>query len=131
MLRDGAAPRFQCDIQHLPVKDNAVDIVFCLHVLEHVRHDKKAIGELCRALKPGGIAYIMVPVDLNRDKTEEWDEPAPDVCGHIWAYSPSDFKHKLDPFQYLEIKPADFLSPEEIRRFRIPDKEILYRCVKR
>ncbi len=131
MLRNGSAPRFQCDIQHVPVKDNAVDIAFCLHVLEHVRHDRKAIAELHRVLKPGSIAYIMVPVDLNRDKTEEWDEPAPDVCDHIWAYALPDFKDKLGSFEYREIKPADFLSPEEIRRFRIPDKEIIYRCVKR
>jgi len=68
---------------------------------------------------------------LNRDETEEWDEPAPDVCDHIWAYALPDFKHRLAAFQYREIKPSDFLSPEEIRRFRIPDKEIIYRCMKR
>lgn len=121
---------FQADIQQLGVKSNSIDIVFCLHVLEHVRHDRDAIAEIRRVLKPGGVAYIMVPFDMTLNETEEWEIPDPDIHYHIWAYSTKDFKDRLDIFDYDEIKPNTFLTGEETRRFRIPPKEIIYRCVK-
>ena len=121
---------FMSDIQTLGVKTNSVDIIFCLHVLEHVRHDCDAIRELSRALKPGGIAYIMVPFDMTLKETEEWEIPDPDIHYHIWAYATPDFKYRLDCFDYQEIKPDTFLTEEERTRFRIPPKEIIYRCVK-
>ncbi len=56
--------------------------------------------------------------------------PDPDIHYHIWAYSSADFKYRLDCFDYQEIKPDTFLSETERTRFRIPPKEIIYRCVK-
>ena len=121
---------FMADIQRLGVKTEALDLVFCLDVLEHVRQDRDAIRELKRVLKPGGIAYIMVPFDMALDETEEWEVPNPDIHYHIWAYATADFKCRLDCFDYQEIKPDTFLSAAERARFRIPPKEIIYRCVK-
>jgi hypothetical protein len=34
-------------------------------------------------------------------------------------------------FDYAEIKPDSFLTAAEQARFKIPPKEIIYRCVKR
>lgn len=121
---------FMADIQQLGVKTDGVDLVFCLDVLEHVRLDRDAIRELKRILKPGGIAYIMVPFDMALDETEEWEIPNADIHYHVWAYSTADFKYRLDCFDYQEIKPDTFLSEAERTRFRIPPKEIIYRCVK-
>jgi 2-polyprenyl-6-hydroxyphenyl methylase/3-demethylubiquinone-9 3-methyltransferase len=39
----------------LPYKDASFDVVFCCDVLEHVRHLSKAISEISRVLKPGGV----------------------------------------------------------------------------
>lgn len=128
--RCAAGTGFMADIQNLGVKTGGVDLIFCLHVLEHVRHDREAIRELKRVLKPGGIAYIMVPFDMTLRETEEWEIPDPDIHYHIWAYSAADFKYRLDCFEYQEIKPETFLSEDERVRFRIPPKEIIYRCVK-
>jgi len=36
------------------IKDESMDVVFCLEVLEHVRNPGKAISEISRVLKPGG-----------------------------------------------------------------------------
>lgn len=41
--------------EDLPVADNAVDIVVCVDVLEHVRDLDAVIGEIRRVLKPGGL----------------------------------------------------------------------------
>ena len=121
---------FMSDVQKMGVKTDSVDLIFCLHVLEHVRRDRDAVHELRRVLKPGGIAYIMVPFDMTLVETEEWEIPDPDIHYHIWAYATPDFKYRLDCFDYQEIKPETFLSKEERTRFRIPPKEIIYRCVK-
>ena len=41
--------------EHLPVADNAVDIVVCVDVLEHVHDLDAVVGEVRRVLKPGGL----------------------------------------------------------------------------
>jgi hypothetical protein len=129
--RCGLGIGFVSDIQDISLKDESVDIIFNLHVLEHVRYDRKAIQELNRILKPGGYAYIMVPFDMNIEESIEFAEPNPDCFDHIWAYALPDFKFKLDCFDYVEIKPDTYLTPEEQKRYRIPDKEVIYRCTKR
>lgn len=122
---------FRSDVQQLGVKSDSFDLLFCLHVLEHVQHDVQAIHELNRVLRPGGIAYIMVPFDMALEKTIGYDAPDPNCWDHWWAYSRFDFKEKLDCFDYEEVKNETFLTKEEIDRYKIPDKEIIYRCVKR
>jgi SAM-dependent methyltransferase len=55
------------NIEALAIEEHAFDMVICLHVLEHV-NDRKAVGELFRVLKPGGILLAMFPI------VEGWDE---------------------------------------------------------
>ena len=50
------------DITNIEFNDNYFDYIFCFHVLEHIPDDKKAIKELYRVLKPGGTAYLAVPL---------------------------------------------------------------------
>ncbi|MFT6748909.1 MAG: SAM-dependent methyltransferase [Flavobacterium sp.] len=59
----------KADICNLPFADNDFDIVFCNHVLEHIPDDTKAMQELYRVLKPGGMAVLQIPQDLNRENT--------------------------------------------------------------
>src|SRR6266567_483298 len=49
------------NIEAMGVGDQSQDCIVCSHVLEHV-DDKKALAEIYRVLKPGGIALIMLPV---------------------------------------------------------------------
>jgi SAM-dependent methyltransferase len=44
-----------------PFKDNVVDVVVMLDMLEHVRDDIRALRETWRVLRPGGLAVVMVP----------------------------------------------------------------------
>lgn len=50
-----------CDGENLPFKDNSVDAIISLAVLEHVKHPWKHAEEMIRVLKPGGIIYVDVP----------------------------------------------------------------------
>jgi len=49
------------DIQSLPFKDNIYDAVICSEVLEHLESLERAVSEIVRVLKPGGILAISVP----------------------------------------------------------------------
>jgi SAM-dependent methyltransferase len=41
--------------------DNEFDLIICYHILEHIEEDMKAMSELYRILKPGGVCMIQTP----------------------------------------------------------------------
>ncbi|HGH3374800.1 class I SAM-dependent methyltransferase [Kluyvera ascorbata] len=74
---------FKVDIQDLPLADRQFDFIFASHVLEHIPDDRKAISEIHRILKPGGIAILPVPIVC--EKTIEYDAPDPEEDFHVRA----------------------------------------------
>jgi len=85
---DGAAPKvmkrirleidrkFEPDLvgsaEAIPLPDSSVDSVLCTQVLEHVPHPWKALSEMHRVLRPGGLALVTVP-QLNELHEEPHD----------------------------------------------------------
>lgn len=65
----------KADLSGLASPDASFDVVICNHVLEHVPDVDKAISEIFRIMKPGGVAILQVPIAL---KLEETIELAPD-----------------------------------------------------
>lgn len=63
----------KADICNLPFEDNSYDVILCNHVLEHISDDTKAMQELYRVLKVGGMGVFQIPQDLNRETTFEDD----------------------------------------------------------
>ncbi len=59
----------KADICNLPFQDNSYDIILCNHVLEHIPNDTKAMQELYRVLKPGGMGIFQIPQELSRPVT--------------------------------------------------------------
>lgn len=53
----------QASISELPFKDKLFDVITCVDVLYHltVKDDTKALSELHRVLKPGGVLIMRVP----------------------------------------------------------------------
>jgi SAM-dependent methyltransferase len=49
------------DLTDYPAVDGAFDLVFCNHVLEHIPDDRRALSELLRIVRPGGIVVLGVP----------------------------------------------------------------------
>ena len=48
-------------ITGIPYPDDAFDLVLALDILEHVEDDLKALQEIKRVLRPGGICVLFVP----------------------------------------------------------------------
>lgn len=124
----------KADICDLPFKDNSFDIILCNHVLEHIPDDTKAMHELYRVLKIGGVGIFQIPQDLNREVTFE-DNTITDkkerarIFGqydHVRVYG-RDYFNKLRSigFKVDEIDYSQKLSREEIEKYCLTKGEIL------
>lgn len=78
-----------CDLQDMPFDDASFDWVICNHVLEHIPDDRRAMREILRVLKPGGIALLQVPLALQRSATDE-DPSLSDPVARIQRFGQSD-----------------------------------------
>lgn len=80
------------DIQSCPeIPDASYDAVICTQVLEHVKDPRKAISEIIRILKKGGVLILTVPFNGAL-------HASPD---DFWRFSPSGLRALLEgcPFQ--------------------------------
>lgn len=50
----------QADILSLPYDDQSFDVVMAAHVLEHLPDPQRAVDEMVRVLKPGGMVFLCV-----------------------------------------------------------------------
>jgi SAM-dependent methyltransferase len=58
------------NIEHIDERDLSYDVVICSHILEHV-DDRKALCEMRRILRPGGIGLFLFPIIEGWDQTYE------------------------------------------------------------
>ena len=129
----------KADICNLPFPDNAYDIILCNHVLEHIPDDAKAMSELYRVLKPGGMAILQIPQDLSRATTFEDNsitdpKKRAEIFGqydHVRVYG-RDYFDKLRAVGFIvqEIDYTRTLSAELVDRFRLAPGEIIPVCSK-
>lgn len=61
------------DIEAIDLADESFDRIVCCQVLEHV-DDRKALAEMFRILKPGGVALLNTPVIEGWEETYEDDD---------------------------------------------------------
>ncbi|MDB2492099.1 methyltransferase domain-containing protein [Gammaproteobacteria bacterium] len=121
----------QFDIEEIPYPDNSFDLVFASHVLEYVKNDKKAINEIKRVLRPGGLAFL--PVPMLHDKTIDFEERPPnkriiretgvdyfdryrEVFTEVKVYDPGSFNEKFN----LTNDMVDQSSSEK-RMYQLPN----------
>lgn len=57
----GVATVVLADVTDFPAADDAFDVVYFNHVLEHIRNDVRALHEVRRILAPGGIVILGTP----------------------------------------------------------------------
>ena len=129
----------KADICNLPFESDLYDVILCNHVLEHIPDDTKAMQELYRILKPGGMAILQIPQDLSREKTFE-DNSITDkkerakIFGqydHVRVYG-RDYFDKLRSigFKVDEVDYTSKLSKEEIEKYCLAKGEIIPVCYK-
>jgi len=61
MQHAGLRPHFkQANVLSLPYDDQSFDVVMAAHVLEHLPDPQRALAEMVRVLRPGGMVFICV-----------------------------------------------------------------------
>jgi predicted SAM-dependent methyltransferase len=124
----------KADICNLPFNDNEYDVILCNHVLEHIPEDTKAMQELYRVLKPGGIGIFQIPQDLTRQVTFEDDsitdkKERAEIFGqydHVRVYG-RDYFQKLRSigFKVDEVDYTAILSKEDVVKYCLAKGEII------
>jgi predicted SAM-dependent methyltransferase len=114
------------DLTNLEFEDSSFDCIVSNHVLEHIPEDRKAMSEMFRVLKVGGVAVITVPINESLSETYEdstivtpkdrkkhfgqWD--------HMRWYS-TDIKERLEEagFRVELIRYGELFSSEEFEKY--------------
>ena len=130
----------KADILDLPFEDNSFDVILCNHVLEHIEDDHRAMSELYRVMKSGGIGIFQIPQDLNLKKTyEDFSITSPEERSihfgqydHVRIYG-RDYFNRLRSvgFEVKEVNYSKTLTPEIIDKYRLVRNEILPVCHKK
>ena len=127
------------DVQNIPLEDNSFDTILCNHVLEHVDDDLKAMSEMCRILKPGGLAIMQVPLDPDYALTDE-DITITDPVerekrfrqyDHVRLYG-QDYPNRLKAagFKVTTFDAQQELPEGWFSKYALPKREMLYICSK-
>ncbi|WP_281226779.1 class I SAM-dependent methyltransferase [Flavobacterium aquiphilum] len=129
----------KADICNLPFQDNQYDVILCNHVLEHIPDDTKAMQELYRVLKPGGMAILQIPQDLSRaitfaDDTITDQKERAKIFGqydHVRIYG-RDYFDKLRSigFTVVEEDYTNKIAPELVEKYCLAKGEIIPVCFK-
>ena len=118
------------DATDYAAKDNSFDVIFFNHVLEHISDDEKALSEVFRILKKGGICILGVP-----NEGAFWWQLAyklqPETLqttDHVHFYTIKDLSKKVrkQGFKIREIKSLGWGLPHwtfdsKVRRYKLMD----------
>jgi SAM-dependent methyltransferase len=127
------------DITDIPHPDDSWDAILCIHVLEHVPDDRRAMRELHRVVKPDGWAIVLVPLDLDRSETYE-DPSITDPAERERAFWQADHLRLYGRDLPDRLREAGFdvtvdqwvrgLDPATIKRYGLFPLEDMYVCRK-
>jgi SAM-dependent methyltransferase len=93
----GDALAIRCDATNLPFGDNAFDKVIAAEILEHVPADQRAMAEVARVLRPGGVAAVTVPAWLPERVCWALSDEYHEVPGgHLRIFTRAELVAKLE-----------------------------------
>lgn len=132
--------KIKLDVHEMPFPDNSFDVIFCNHVMEHVKDDIKAMSEIYRVLKPHGFAIIQIPefhpipektyedVSITDPKEREKHFGQND---HVRLYG-KDYPDRLRSvgFVVTEHEYINELNEQQQKLYALPKGEVINFCKK-
>ena len=107
------------DLTALPFGDGSCDCIYASHVLEHIQDDHRALAEIRRVLRPGGIAIL--PVPIVQERTVEYSGPNAGEAGHVRAPGLDYYERYRRYFTTVEIWSSEQF-PAEYQLFNCEDR---------
>jgi SAM-dependent methyltransferase len=82
-----------CDICHMtPIEDNSIGLVLLLESLEHIEQPQKALDEIFRILKPGGLLILTTVMAMGIHRCPK----------DYWRFCPDGIESLLTRFNVLD-----------------------------
>ncbi|MDB5096317.1 MAG: hypothetical protein JWM80_738 [Cyanobacteria bacterium RYN_339] len=91
------------DARALPYTE-AFELVGAFDVLEHIAEDREVLGEVRRALAPGGLLFLTVP-----QHPSLWG-PGDEYAGHARRYTRPEMRGKLEEAGFEVLRLSSFVS---------------------
>ena len=133
----GPDTNIRMDITQSPLASELLDVIICLHVLEHVVDDHSAIHEIFRMLKWGGWAMVGVPARMDQVTYENPDIVTPEdrerefgERDHVRYYG-KDIIDRLEQvgFNVTTFRAVD-LDKALLKQLDMRDSEVMFLCEK-
>jgi len=93
-MREGLGVDRVENVHSLRIPSNSVGSVICIDTLEHVENIEKAMSEMYRVLRPGGIIVIVSVMNF----------PIHDYPSDYWRFTPECFKKLLKRFDNVIVE---------------------------
>ena len=125
---------YQFDITAITMQDNFFDLIICYHILEHIPNDQKAMAELARVLKPGGILLLQTPFrdgSILEDPAMTGEDERRKYFGqkdHVRIYSIEGISGRLSQAGF-HVKVLQF-NEQLFNRSGFSEKEVVLSCKK-
>jgi len=102
------------DLQQIDLPSESLDVILTAHVLEHVPDTDRALDEIYRVLKPGGVVLVAVPVPQARTVPPSEPEFHGDRTPVFWRFG-LDLTERLRKhgFETRLLCTADFVRHAE------------------
>jgi SAM-dependent methyltransferase len=120
-----------------PILSDTVDAILCIHVLEHIQEDRKAIHELYRVLKPGGWAGISAPIRLDQPTYEDPSITSPEERQRAFGetvhvrYYGFDLMDRLEEAGFqVKFFPGKDVDQLSRKKYGLRDDENIFYCTK-
>ena len=101
------------NVEEIPFKENCFDLVLMIEVIEHIEDDQRALLNILKIIKPGGMLILTTP------NGETFPKPSKH---HIRHYNPITLKNLISThFQIIHfwcLFPKGRLWNESVRSFR-------------
>lgn len=126
------------DLENLDLDSDSQDLVICLHVLEHVEDDRRALREMHRVLKPGGIAILAFPFRKGQPTYEDPTivdprdrEAAFGQWDHLRVFGEDVAERMVEAgFDTARVTPRDIWTGDELARWGLLPDEVFFFCRK-
>ncbi len=125
------------DLTAVPVRSDTFDAVICVHVLEEIIDDRKAMSELYRVLKPSGWAVVSVPTRMDQLTYEDPAITRPGErqrafgeAAHVRIYG-HDLVDRLEACGFrVQVDLAENVPPPTREKYGLRTDENIFFCTK-
>lgn len=125
------SPDIVTDLRGTALRDASIDWVFCSHVLEHIPELDPCLDEIARILRPGGIAWLQVPLEPGLERSRSIPIDPHRAHAHAWQFG-RDFGTLIarPAWEVTEVRADETLNDAYRRRHGIAGEERYWRVRK-